>query len=516
MRARRVRLPVVAHAVQSKRHAEHRHGRAAADDERRKRLEPPRVEPEPRAGRDDADEDAAARVCEQHRQHAAEDEQCTVEATLGRTPEAEHDGEVAEQRERVPESNRRAKPREPPVVRIERRDPLREERVGDHAPDQHRERSSSSARRTRQDRRNEEAEDEKREVRNPAIEIVPRVVGQHRPDDGRALPHDERSETRDAPHRRASKSRTHDEPREARGHEHRRREHGGAADPGEPRRRVRTAEEERPHEERTSDDERCRGNRREPAVAQRKRRHRARRYHRLQTSYSAMIRNSPHMGRLPRTESFFSACRMNPSPRPQRSRSLAVAVASLVVVLASGLVLAAGTAAPASASTPCSQQVINDWFDDGTVDQTYPRHCYTEAIQHLPRDIHTYSNAADDIRAAMLAAFKKGGSTPAAIGADTRQHAERVIRKQRLDLVRRTEGGRAEAGRDRARDRMARPLGCRRRTAPASDPRRRRVPAPRRGRREPRQPAPPRAPAAASSPGLETRPPGALSIRRRQ
>ena len=77
--------------------------------------------------------------------------------------------------------------------------------------------------------------------------------------------------------------------------------------------------------------------------------------------------------------------------------------------LRAGLALAAGTAAPASASTPCSQSVINDWFDDGKVDKTYPQHCYTEAIQHLPRDVHTYSNAADDIRAAMLAAFKKGG-----------------------------------------------------------------------------------------------------------
>ena len=125
-----------------------------------------------------------------------------------------------------------------------------------------------------------------------------------------------------------------------------------------------------------------------------------------------MIRNSPHRGRLPRTESFFSVCRMKLSPRPQRPSSLAVVAASFVVVVASGLALAAGTAAPASASTPCSQSVINDWFDDGSVDQKYPKHCYTEAIQHLPRDIHTYSNAADDIRAAMLAAFKKGGSTP--------------------------------------------------------------------------------------------------------
>jgi hypothetical protein len=85
-----------------------------------------------------------------------------------------------------------------------------------------------------------------------------------------------------------------------------------------------------------------------------------------------------------------------------------------VVVVAGGLVLAAGTAAPAAAAKPCSQAVIDDWFDDGTIDGKYARHCYVEAIQHLPRDVHTYSNAADDIRAAMLSTFKKGGGTPPA------------------------------------------------------------------------------------------------------
>jgi hypothetical protein len=88
-------------------------------------------------------------------------------------------------------------------------------------------------------------------------------------------------------------------------------------------------------------------------------------------------------------------------------------VASLVVVLASGLVLAAGTAAPAAAATPCWKTVIDDWFD-GKIEGTYKRECYTQAIAHLPTDIHTYSNAADEIRAAMLAAFKKGGGTPPA------------------------------------------------------------------------------------------------------
>lgn len=53
--------------------------------------------------------------------------------------------------------------------------------------------------------------------------------------------------------------------------------------------------------------------------------------------------------------------------------------------------------------------MIDDWFD-GKIDHKYPRECYTQAIAHLPTDIHTYSNAADEIRAAMLAAFKHDGN----------------------------------------------------------------------------------------------------------
>ena len=98
-------------------------------------------------------------------------------------------------------------------------------------------------------------------------------------------------------------------------------------------------------------------------------------------------------------------------PRPQRSRSLAVVAASLVVAVASGLALAAGTAAPASAAkSSCYEKLIDDWFDDGKIAPIYPRECYTQAIAHLPNDVDTYSNAADEIRAAMLATFKhKGG-----------------------------------------------------------------------------------------------------------
>src|SRR3954447_12846064 len=98
---------------------------------------------------------------------------------------------------------------------------------------------------------------------------------------------------------------------------------------------------------------------------------------------------------------------MTGSPRPQNPRTLAALVASVVLAVATGFAL---TAVPASAGEPCSQSVIDDWFDDGTVDQSYPKHCYTEAINDLRRDAQTYSNAPDDIRAAMLAAFKHSGN----------------------------------------------------------------------------------------------------------
>jgi hypothetical protein len=101
---------------------------------------------------------------------------------------------------------------------------------------------------------------------------------------------------------------------------------------------------------------------------------------------------------------------MTALPRAHTRRPLALLAATLAAVVVSGLALAAGTAAPASAATPCGETLVNDWFDDGKVDRVYPKHCYSEAIAGLPRDVHTYSNAADDIRAAMLAAYRNKGN----------------------------------------------------------------------------------------------------------
>jgi len=89
------------------------------------------------------------------------------------------------------------------------------------------------------------------------------------------------------------------------------------------------------------------------------------------------------------------------------------AVKSLLLVIAAGLVLALGTAAPAGAAVPCWKALINDWYD-GSIDRTYPPACYTAAIHHLPQDVSTYSSAKDDIERALLASVRedRGGDPP--------------------------------------------------------------------------------------------------------
>jgi len=87
--------------------------------------------------------------------------------------------------------------------------------------------------------------------------------------------------------------------------------------------------------------------------------------------------------------------------RPRFVKSLAA-----LIFCASALVLGVA-AAPASASIPCWKALINDCYD-GRIDQTYPASCYTDAIQHLPQDVDTYSSAKDDIQRALLATLHHG------------------------------------------------------------------------------------------------------------
>jgi hypothetical protein len=80
----------------------------------------------------------------------------------------------------------------------------------------------------------------------------------------------------------------------------------------------------------------------------------------------------------------------------------------LLLVTSIAATLALGVAAPAGAAAPCWKQLINDWYD-GKIDHVYAPACYTEAIDHLPQDVSTYSSAKDDIKRAMLDALKSGG-----------------------------------------------------------------------------------------------------------
>jgi len=75
--------------------------------------------------------------------------------------------------------------------------------------------------------------------------------------------------------------------------------------------------------------------------------------------------------------------------------------------------LALGVVAPASAAgaTPCWRALINDWYD-GRIDYTYPIPCYTQAIQHLPQDVETYSSAKDDIMRALQQQLRNGRGEP--------------------------------------------------------------------------------------------------------
>ena len=87
-------------------------------------------------------------------------------------------------------------------------------------------------------------------------------------------------------------------------------------------------------------------------------------------------------------------------------------------LVAAGLVaLALGAAvarpATASAATPCWKSLLNDWYD-GRIDNTYPIHCYKDALKHLPADVQTYSSAHDDIQRALQnaeAQLRRSGKT---------------------------------------------------------------------------------------------------------
>jgi hypothetical protein len=71
-----------------------------------------------------------------------------------------------------------------------------------------------------------------------------------------------------------------------------------------------------------------------------------------------------------------------------------------IALAALSFTVAAVRPVPAQAATPCWKALLNDWYD-GRIDNTYPLHCYQDALKHLPADVQTYSSAHDDILRAL-------------------------------------------------------------------------------------------------------------------
>lgn len=73
----------------------------------------------------------------------------------------------------------------------------------------------------------------------------------------------------------------------------------------------------------------------------------------------------------------------------------------LLTALAAIAALTALSFVPVASAKTCAEQVIDDWYGNGRVDQIFPKHCYLEAIRSLPVDVKDYSNAEEDIRRAL-------------------------------------------------------------------------------------------------------------------
>jgi hypothetical protein len=91
-----------------------------------------------------------------------------------------------------------------------------------------------------------------------------------------------------------------------------------------------------------------------------------------------------------------------PSANPQQFARTALRAFVLLAAFAALLAVAS----PAAAAESCGRKVIDDWYDDGRVDGTYPEHCYDDAIEALPRDVRDYSSAREDILRALQARLR--------------------------------------------------------------------------------------------------------------
>jgi hypothetical protein len=79
-----------------------------------------------------------------------------------------------------------------------------------------------------------------------------------------------------------------------------------------------------------------------------------------------------------------------------------------LVVAALAATFGVGTAQ----ASRCSDALIQDWYSDGRVDQTYAVHCYREALKDIPEDQLVYGTLRDDLNRALQNAIRENGGKP--------------------------------------------------------------------------------------------------------
>jgi hypothetical protein len=84
-------------------------------------------------------------------------------------------------------------------------------------------------------------------------------------------------------------------------------------------------------------------------------------------------------------------------PEIQLGRDRSVRLLGVLIAALTLLALALAVTEPASAAKPCWRQVLDDWTDNTRLDQKYPIECYNQALENLPEDIVSYTNAYDQI-----------------------------------------------------------------------------------------------------------------------
>jgi hypothetical protein len=104
-----------------------------------------------------------------------------------------------------------------------------------------------------------------------------------------------------------------------------------------------------------------------------------------------------------------------PQPGPSMPRFLRPLI--LVIAVAALAGLARVDTAQAKIESRCSAALIHDWYVDGRIDQTYPVHCYREALRGIPEDQIVYGTLRDDLTRALQSVIRENdgnvnGNTP--------------------------------------------------------------------------------------------------------